>query len=330
LNENELKKYPNVPIDFDRLQAEHEQPPSQLQSSIYKTLMQTFLTRQAIRNNIHKTPLDIEWMPVSQLKRETLEKARDFLLKIKETIEKKDKLNTDNAHTKTIDQKSELKLFLESLHQYTNEYYTLIPLNSYSDDKLLVIDNDETLKQQEKILDDLFQLELSYKILLGAQANLKQISPLDYVYKSLQCQFEALNKDDMDSQFLLRYIWTSAPNVKVEQIFKIARANEDEQLGKCNIGNRYLLWHGTGICNLISILTRGSLYLTSTNQFEWIYFRTSGWIFSCKCDWEFIWNSNENFYQICLNFVFFVFSGNLYSGYICKKSWLLFRCERKR
>jgi predicted DNA-binding WGR domain protein len=245
LNENELKKYPNVPIDFDRLQAEHEQPPSQLQSSIYKTLMQTFLTRQAIRNNIHKTPLDIEWMPVSQLKREILEKARDLLQKIKDTIEKKEKFNTENSHTKTSDQKNELKLFLESIHQYTNEYYTLIPLNSYSD---------------EKLLDDLFQLELSYKILLGAQANLKHISPLDYIYKSINCQFQALNKDDIDSEFILRYIWTSTPDIQVEQIFKIARSNEDERLMKCNIDNRYLLWHGTGICNLISILTRGILY----------------------------------------------------------------------
>jgi predicted DNA-binding WGR domain protein len=265
LNEHEMKKYPNVPIDFDRLQAENEHPSSQLQSSIYKNLLRTFINRQAIRNNIHKTHFDVEWMPASQLKRETLEKARDILQKIKEIIEKKEKLNSENSPTKTSDEKNELKLLLESIYQYTNEYYTLIPLNDYSYEKLRIIEDTNILKQQEKILDDLFELELTYKILLGAQANLKNISPLDYIYKSLNCQFEGLNKDDIDSQFILRYIWTSAPDIQVEQIFKIARENEDERLMKCNIGNRYLLWHGTGICNLISILSRGIFNLFSVD-----------------------------------------------------------------
>jgi predicted DNA-binding WGR domain protein len=286
LNEYEIKKHPNIPIDFDRLQAEHEQPSSKLQSSVYKNLMRTFITCQTIR----RTELDVEWMPASQLKCETLEKARDLLGKIKDIIEKKEKFNSE----KSSNQKDELKFFLESIRQYTNEYYTLIPLNNYSDEKLIIIQDNNILKQQEKILEDLFQLQLSYKILLGAQANLKYISSLDYIYKCLNCQFEVLNKDDIDSQFILRYIWASSPNIQVEQIFKIARANEDERLMKCNIGNRYLLWHGTSICNLISILTRGMLYLFSVNQFEFIPFRTSGWIFSCKCVWKFIWKGNEN------------------------------------
>jgi hypothetical protein len=121
------------------------------------------------------------------------------------------------------------------------------------------MDKEQILKNQEKILNDLLELELSYKVLLGAQANLKTISPLDYLYKSMNCQFEAMDKDDIDSQLVLRYIWTSSPNTQVEQIFKIARSNEDDTLFKWNLDNHYLLWHGTGICNLISILTRGNL-----------------------------------------------------------------------
>jgi len=260
LNEREMKKHSNVPIDFDRLQAEHEHPSSQLQSSVYKNLMRTLINRQAMRDNIHKTQLDVEWMPVSQLKYETLEKARSLLRKIIDNMEKLEQLNKDNPHTKTADQKNELKVFLESIHQCTNEYYTLLPLNGYSDGKLPVIDNQDQIKKQERMLDDLFDLELSYKILLGAQANLKHISPLDYLYKSINCQFEAMNKDDILSQLILRYIWTSSPSIEVEQIFKIARPKEDERLRKRNLNNHYLLWHGTNICNLISILSRGISY----------------------------------------------------------------------
>ncbi|CAF1530356.1 unnamed protein product, partial [Adineta steineri] len=257
LNKRKRNKHSNVPIDFDRLQtAESQHSNSKLQSSIYKNLMQTLISRQAIRHNIHKTHLDIDWMPVSQLKRETLEKARDLLISLKDVLEKQ---NENNSPTKTPDQKNELYLIKQSIYQYTNEYYTLIPLNGYSEEKLPIIDNIEALKAQEKVLDDLFELELSYKMLLGAQANLKNISPLDYLYKSINCQFEAMNRDDIDSQFILRYIWASEPTIDIEQIFKIARPNEDERLRKRNLNNHYLLWHGTSICNLISILTRGLL-----------------------------------------------------------------------
>ncbi|CAF3709173.1 unnamed protein product [Rotaria sp. Silwood1] len=65
-----------------------------------------------------------------------------------------------------------------------------------------MIDSEQAVKAQEQKLDDILELELFYKILLVAQANLNRISSLDYLYKSI-------NKDDIDSQFILRYIWTS-------------------------------------------------------------------------------------------------------------------------
>jgi predicted DNA-binding WGR domain protein len=256
LNEREMQKYSDVSIDFDRLQSEQTHPPSKLHSHAYKNFLKTLINRQAIRININKTQLDVEWMPVSQLKRETLQKARDLLIELKKDIEKKQKLTLSS---KSIEQQNELKILLDSICKTTNEYYTIIPLRGYAEEKLPIIDNEQMLKQQEKNLDDLLELELSYKILLGAQANLKTISPLDYLYKSMNCQFETMNKDDIDSQFILRYIWASAEHIQVEQIFKIARPNEDERLFKSNLDNHYLLWHGTGICNLISILTRGIL-----------------------------------------------------------------------
>jgi predicted DNA-binding WGR domain protein len=257
LNDREMKKYSDVSIDFDRLQSEHTHPSSKLQSNIYENFLKTLINRQAIRVNINKTQLDVEWMPVSQLKPETLQRARDLLIELKKIIENKQKLTLEIQRSKSVEQKTELNAVLESIYKRTNEYYSIVPLRGYAEEKLPIIDNEIMLKQHEKILYDLMELELSYKILLGAQANLKTISPVDYLYKSMNCQFEAMNKDDIDSQFILRYIWASAENTQVEQIFKIARPNEDDRLFKSNLDNHYLLWHGTGICNLISILTRG-------------------------------------------------------------------------
>ena len=255
--ERQMEKLPRVPIDFDRLHASSDQLPSKLQASSYKKLMRTLLSRDAIRSPIHQTALDVEWMPVSQLSRDRLEQARDLLQKIRETIEEKDKLALDRLQAKTIEHKTQLKTLMQAIYGYSNEYYTLLPLNGFADEKLPILGDLNILKAQEKLVDDLFELELSYKMLLAAQANLKQCSPLDYLYRSMRCQFEAMDLTDTDSQLVLRYIWASAPEVKVEQIFKLERENENDRLEQCQIDNHCLLWHGTNICNLISILTRG-------------------------------------------------------------------------
>ncbi|CAF3593781.1 unnamed protein product [Rotaria socialis] len=275
LNERRMHKYTNVPIDFQQLQDDNQHPPSKLQSSVYKNFFKTFLNPQAIRTNLQNTQLDVEWMPISQLRPETLQKARDILVQLKTDIEQKEKLKlaiqqvqctekNENVESKTHEsnndvQKSEFKCLLDSICKLTNEYYTMIPLQGYGNERLPMIDSEQAVKEQEQKLDDLVELELSCKILLAAQANLNQISPLDYLYKSINCQFEAMNANDIDSQLILRYIWTSASHINVEQIFKVARPNDDEHLFQQNLENHYLLWHGTNICNLISILTRGLL-----------------------------------------------------------------------
>lgn len=261
LKNSQTCKSANVPIDFGRLNDETQHIPSKLKSDAYKNFFKMFLNAGAIRTNLEKTNLDIEWMPISQLKSESIQRARDILTKLKTDIEHKDQLklliqqrNIDDMS----DDQAEFKCLLESICQLTNEYYSVIPLQGYGSEKLPMIDTVESVRAHAQKLDDILELELSYKILLAAQANLNRMSPLDYLYKSINCQLEALNPDDIDFQFVLRYIKASASNTKVKQIFKVSRANDDERFNEKNVGNRYLLWHGTNICNLISILMRGT------------------------------------------------------------------------
>ena len=267
LNERQFQRYINVPIDFQRLQDDTQHPPSKLQSSPYKIFFKTLLNPEAMQINLQRSQLDVEWMPVSQLKPSILQKARDILVQLKNHIQEKDKLKLTIQQSICIEpeenqdsdiRKNQFKHLLNSICKLTNEYYSIIPLQGYGDERLPMIDNEMNVKAQEQKLDDILELELSYKMLLAAQANLNQISPLDYLYKSINCQFEAMNRNDIDSELILRYIWTSTPNSQVEQIFKVFRSNDDEHLFQRNLKNHYLLWHGTNVCNLISILTRGN------------------------------------------------------------------------
>ncbi|CAF4940471.1 unnamed protein product, partial [Rotaria sp. Silwood1] len=137
--------------------------PPELQSIAYKNFFETFLNGQIIRENINKANLDVEWMPVSQLKPESLQRAHDILVQLAANIEQKDKLKliiqqtiSDEAQTSSVD---------------------IIPLQGYAAEKIPMIDTLQAVKIQEQKLTDIFELELSYKILLVAQANLNQISP---------------------------------------------------------------------------------------------------------------------------------------------------------
>lgn len=269
LSERQHQKHINVPIDFQRLQDENQHLPSKLQSSAYKSFFKTFLNPKAIETTLQKSQLDIEWMPVSQLKPSMLQKAREILLQLKDEIQSKEQLRLTIQQAACIEQtetynadiqmnKSRLKIVLDTIFKLTNEYYSIVPLEGYGNERLPMIDTGMAVKAQEQKLDDILELELSYKMLLAVQANLNQISPFDYLYKSIHRQFEAIDRDDMDSQLILRYIWTSAPSIKVEQILKVAQLNDDERSSQRNLENHYLLWHGTSVCNFISILTRGN------------------------------------------------------------------------
>ncbi|CAF1511623.1 unnamed protein product [Rotaria sp. Silwood1] len=258
LSDNQTQNNTDVPIDFERLNDEAQQVPSKLKSDEYKDLFRTFLNSEAIRKKAKEATSDLAWMPLSQLRPESLQKARDVLEKLKSDIEQKEKLQLLIQQTIS-DENTEFGRLLDSICQLTNEYYSLIPLPGYDDEKLPIIDTLQAVKLQEQKLTDIFELELSYKILLAAQANLNQISPLDYLYKSINCQFEVMNQNDVDYGLILRYIWASVPGTKVEQIFKFARPNDDERRFQRNLDNHYLLWHGTNICNSIGILTRGLL-----------------------------------------------------------------------
>ena len=74
LNECERYKYSNIPINFNQLQSDKVNQSSKLQSIVFKNFLKILINSQTIQMNINKTQLDIEWMPISQLSREKLQK----------------------------------------------------------------------------------------------------------------------------------------------------------------------------------------------------------------------------------------------------------------
>ena len=102
---------------------------------------------------------------------------------------------------------------------------------------------------------------------MGAKLMINTMNPFDYLYRTLGCKLQLLELDQPETQYILRYISpTQSANdkCKVKRIFKFERPGESMRFESTKLPsggykqkNRYLLWHGTGTENLISICMRG-------------------------------------------------------------------------
>jgi poly [ADP-ribose] polymerase len=110
---------------------------------------------------------------------------------------------------------------------------------------------------------------------MGSFNSMKTINPIDYIYNTINCKLHYMNENELETQYILRYIWSSVNNfdktnskmIEIERIFKFECLGgggdeeltiiKDSPLKTVANKNRYLLWHGTGTENMLSIMSKG-------------------------------------------------------------------------
>ena len=88
----------------------------------------------------------------------------------------------------------------------SSEYFELIPYHEFSWDKIEPLTNDDQLSNAVQKLTNLMDLELTNRILLGAHYRKKDVNPMDYVYRSLECQMQLLDENSTEAQLILQHI----------------------------------------------------------------------------------------------------------------------------
>lgn len=88
----------------------------------------------------------------------------------------------------------------------SSEYFELIPYHEFSWDKIEPLTNDDQLSNAVQKLTNLMDLELTNRILLGAHLRKKDVNPMDYVYRSLECQMQLLDENSTEAQLILQHI----------------------------------------------------------------------------------------------------------------------------
>jgi len=102
----------------------------------------------------------------------------------------------------------------------------------------------------------LIDFEMASKILLGAHFRFYEQHPLDYCYNSLNIRTIRLDKQHPEFKLINMYIGNTKvdPEGYIANVFAIERRGEAERHAHYKNFNRMLLWHGTRVTNLLSIL----------------------------------------------------------------------------
>lgn len=164
---------------------------------------------------------------------------------------------------------NEYMQLLDSINNYSNEFYDLIPQMNYNHEKLKPISNERELNVQMRLLNQLSNAHIACRILMGAkQAYISRgINPFEYVYAALDCRLELLDPSSLEAQYILRYTSPATiestsndpPSFSIKQIFKLERSGEQSRFDqhKLQTNHRSLLWHGTSLENVMSIMKNG-------------------------------------------------------------------------
>ncbi|CAD5123349.1 DgyrCDS11707 [Dimorphilus gyrociliatus] len=238
-----------------------------------------------IKKSLQSHKVDRNLLAFGHIEKETLVKALDIINQLYPIVEKLTRLKSES--TPKVDEMEEVMVKIFNL---SNEYFHLVPLTGYSCEAISPLEQKNLLLKEEGRLRDLLDIELSTKVLVGAESRSETINPIDYVYKSINCKIKVLDENDRITQFLLKMTKSEGLSTKIANVFAILRPGEESV--RKDVGNHYLLFHGTRTINLLGILSRGLLVAPPSSD-------TTGARFGKGV---YLADSFQKSYQYCHNF----------------------------
>lgn len=244
--EDRIKGKKKPPIKFDL----NSDLPSKLPPRLQE-LIKELSSVKMLSTAYSMCGIDTDIMPFGQIKKEALLNALKILHQLRDLIQIVEKSKGSAT------QESDYQTTCENIAKLSNEYFQLVPQAGYEYEKIRPIHDKRSLRDHLRKITNLLDYEMASRILLGAQHHLKEMNPLDYIYKAIGCHIKLMSENEFETQYILKYIYSTDHNVKVHAIYRLSRGGEEERIQELNLENRMLLWHGSRVPNFISILSRG-------------------------------------------------------------------------
>jgi len=198
--------------------------------------------------------IDTKKMPLGKIKQTQLDQAKEILDKIELALHN---INSNNGNI------DDIKTELVTL---SSNFYTWLPM-SFGRCRPPIINTMEMMQKYRDTITELTNIVVTIKIQENVKAN---ENPLDAIYQNINTSIKPVDKQSQTWLLVDSYIKTTHgpthnPKLELIELFEIEQHGKKESFDKYskNIDNRQLLYHGTGMSNIISIFKNG-FYLDPT------------------------------------------------------------------
>ncbi|CCD73512.1 Poly [ADP-ribose] polymerase 1 [Caenorhabditis elegans] len=214
-----------------------------LPKSVKEVVMSIFDVEN-MKSALKSFEMDVNKMPLGRLSHNQINLAFEVLNDISDLLVK-------------------LPIDASRILDFSNKFYTIIPHN-FGMRVPEPIDSFHKIKEKNNMLNALLDIKFAYDQISGGDVPASTslgIDPVDINYQKLKCIMEPLQQGCDDWNMIHQYLKNThgaTHDLKVEliDILKLNRDNESSKF-KRHIGNRRLLWHGSGKMNFAGILGQG-------------------------------------------------------------------------
>eukprot|EP01105_Mastigella_eilhardi_P019279 TRINITY_DN452_c0_g1_i2.p1 TRINITY_DN452_c0_g1~~TRINITY_DN452_c0_g1_i2.p1 ORF type:complete len:320 (-),score=80.90 TRINITY_DN452_c0_g1_i2:61-1020(-) len=209
---------------------------------------------------------DVKKVPLGKLTKGQLQSSNTVLTQIEHEMQK------------TLPDHSQLE-------RLSSQFYTLVP-HSFGRQRPPVINNTELLKQKIVMVETLASIQIAAKLIDQADA-----SDVDAMYQKLNAEIEPVDEGSEEWDMVQKYITnTQRKTLVIAHIYRVKRAGEADTFEPSKaLGNRKLLWHGSLLPCVVSVISQG-LHIatpeapTSGYRFgKGLYFADTGSLASRYC-----------------------------------------------
>ncbi len=152
---------------------------------------------------IASSQLDSSTFPLGKLALATseIDEAVDSLKQIRSLLSQ-----SANERQKDIPDAKILQRLADEVAALSSRYYELIPHKNYSHTNVGPLQHEREIAKELVLVEQLGEIQGSCKILLGAQNQLKALSPIDYICRAAGCSFQELDYASDEMAVLQEYI----------------------------------------------------------------------------------------------------------------------------
>ncbi|KAL4491479.1 hypothetical protein ABPG72_008135 [Tetrahymena utriculariae] len=252
---NDKKSFSLKPYDFEQLKC----TASQLQKPIQE-FVKNISNAEIFKSAYRQFALSDQYLPITKLSKAALIEAQGILADIREEVIEIQKLRSK------LTQGNNMQLLLEreeNVLRLSNRYYELVPRAVSKWEPAQPLNYEHNISQEQRLVENLLDFEAAIKIIMGSYTKLQEMHPLDYCFNSLSIRMKQVQYEHPEYKMIQQYISrtnhkATLPDSKfIRNVFAVERRGEAERIKQFSDYTKKLLWHGSGVQNLLSILNFG-------------------------------------------------------------------------